>query len=110
METATKHLKKRAKKKQPWMTEETLNKIEERKKTKTQSGIKSGKYKTVAKEVRHLCRQDKKNYLNRKCQKIEEHMKENRSREMYEEINKLTKPFKPRLGTIKDEKGKTDRV
>ena len=29
-------------------------------------------------------------------------MKENKSREMYEEINNLTKSFQPRLGVIKD--------
>ncbi|GFN81370.1 endonuclease-reverse transcriptase [Plakobranchus ocellatus] len=32
-------------------------------------------------------------------------MKENRSREMYEEIKNITKTFQPRLGVIKDEKG-----
>ena len=34
-------------------------------------------------------------------------MKENKSREMYEEINNLTKSFQPRLGVIKDKYGKT---
>ena len=32
-------------------------------------------------------------------------MKENRSREMHEEIKNLTKTFQPRLGVIKDEEG-----
>ena len=36
METAEKHLSKRRVKKQPWMSESTLNKIKERKETKTQ--------------------------------------------------------------------------
>ena len=34
-------------------------------------------------------------------------MKENKSREMYEEINNLTKSFQPRLGVIKDKYEKT---
>ena len=34
-------------------------------------------------------------------------MKENKSREMYKEIESLTKTFQPRLGVIKDENGET---
>ena len=34
-------------------------------------------------------------------------MRENKSREMYEEIKSLTKTFQPRLGVIKDENGNT---
>ena len=42
-----------------------------------------------------------------KYKQIEDHMKENRSREMYKEIESLTKTFQPRLGVIKDENGET---
>ena len=48
-----------------------------------------------------------KRILGRKCKKIEEHMRENRSREMYAEIKSLTKSLHPRLGVIKDENGET---
>ena len=61
----------------------------------------------LAKEVKQLCRNDKKSFLIAKCTKIEDHMKENKSREMYEEINNLTKNFQPRRGVIKDKYGKT---
>ena len=61
--------------------------------------------------MKQLCRNDKKSFLIAKCTKIEDHMKENKSREMYEEINNLTKSFQPRLGVIKDKYGKNiDRV
>ena len=54
-----------------------------------------------------MCRKDKKNYLIGKCKQIEDHMKENRSREIYKEIESLTKTFQPLLGVIKDENGET---
>ena len=109
-ETAAKHLKKTPRKKQPWISEETLNKIEQRKQTKIKCGLNSAVYKTIAKEVKQLCKRDKKDYLIGKCEKIEQHMKSHRSREMYEEINSLTKTTQPRLGVIKDENGNTDRI
>ena len=61
----------------------------------------------IAKEVKQMCRKDKKNYLIGKCEQIEDHMKESRSREMYKEIESLTKTFQPRLGVIKDKNGET---
>ena len=54
-----------------------------------------------------MCRKDKKDYLIGKCQKIEDLQKDNRTREMYDEIKDLTKTFQPRLGVIKDENGNT---
>ena len=90
METAEKHLSKRRVKKHPWMSESTLNKIKERKETKTTNGAHSNVYRATAKEVKQKCRKDKKNYLIGKCEQIEDHMKENRSREMYKEIESIT--------------------
>ena len=107
METAGKHLRKRTNKKQKWMSEQTLNKIKERKECKKNCGTQNDAYKIFAKEVKQLCRNDKKRLLIAKCTKIEDHMKENKSREMYEETNNLTKSFPPRLGVIKDKYGKT---
>ena len=107
METAGKHLRKRTNKKQKWMSEQTLNKIKERKECKKNCGTQNDAYKIFAKEVKQLCRNDKKSFLIAKCTKIEDHMKENKRREMYEETNNLTKSFQPRLGVIKDKYGKT---
>ena len=42
-----------------------------------------------------------------KCEQIEDHMKEIRPREMYREIESITKTSQPRLGVIKDENGET---
>ena len=100
METVGKRLRKRTNKKQKWMSEQTLNKIKERKECKKNCGTQNDAFKILAKEVNQLCRNDKKSFLIAKCTKIEDHMKENKSREMYEEINNLTKSFQTRLGVI----------
>ena len=57
---AEKHLRKRHVKKQPWMSKSTLNKIKE---TKTTNGAHSNVYRAIAREVKQMCRKDKKNYL-----------------------------------------------
>ena len=77
MKAAEKHLSKRRVKKQPWMSESTLNKTKERKETKTTNGAHSNVYRAIAKEEKHMCRKDKKTYLIGNCEKIEDHMKEN---------------------------------
>ena len=108
-EEAKNHLQKKIKKLQPWITEETLNKIEERKKLKKRNNEEPEKsrYKVVHKEIKALCKRDKHDYLEAKCQKIDDCMNTNKSREMYEEIKKLTTVNKPRLNVIKDSQGKT---
>ena len=107
IETAEKHLSKKSIKKQTWINDETLNKIKERKAAKSTSGTHSYAYKAIAKEVKQMCRKDKKNFLIEKCETIEDLKSKNRSREMYNDIKSLTKTFQPRLGVIKDENGKT---
>ena len=69
-------------KKKKWMSEQTLNKIKERKECKMNCGTQNDAYKILAKELKQLCRNYKKSFLIAKCTKIEDHMKENKSREM----------------------------
>ena len=107
IETAEKHLSKKSIKNQTWISDETLNKIKERKAAKSTSGTHSYVYKAIAKEVKQMCRKDKKNFLLEKCETIEDLKSKNRNKEMYNEIKSLTKTFQPRLGVIKDENGKT---
>ena len=78
-ETAQKHLRKSERK------EETLGKVKHRKEAKRTSGAHSNNYKAIAKEAKQVCRKDKEKYLTRKCQKIKDLMKENKSREMHNE-------------------------
>ena len=56
-----------------------------------------------------MLKEDKKKYLEKKCEKIELCMRRNDSRSMFEEIKSMTQSFKPRLGVTKDETGMIDR-
>ena len=108
-EEAKKHLKKKKKKKQPWISDETLIMIEERKRLKKRKQVEPEKtlYREVNKEVKLLCKRDRKAFLEVKCKKIENLMSENKSREMYKEIKDLTSTPGSRLNAIKDAEGKT---
>ena len=104
-----KHLKKRPKKSKKWISEETLEKVQERKQLKKIKNTEEGEanYKILNKEVKRLLKRDKKQYIKDKCEKIEKLKSQNKSREMYQEIKSLTNKRSARTATIKDKNGKT---
>lgn len=108
-EEAAIHLNKQRKRKQPWISTETLEKIDYRKQLKPQKHEENGAraYKTTHKEIKRLCKRDKNSFFESKCNKIENLMKENKSREMFEEIKNLTRKQTPKLKVINDANGKT---
>ena len=62
MTAADKHQRKKKGKRQHWLSDQTLGKIEERRKLKGKSVLISRhKYKQLNKEIRSLCRADKPN-------------------------------------------------
>ena len=96
---------KRAKKKKPWMTDDILRKMEERKKFKN---IDSDKYKQLDKEIETLCRQTKEKWHVDQCEEIELLEKQHRTREMHKKVKDLTNrnSRKTASGCIKDRNGK----
>lgn len=108
-EEAEKHLRKRERKHQPWISIETLKKIAERKELKKRKNEESIRlrYNEMNKLIKKLCKWDKQKYIEAKCKKIEDCMAENRNQEMFKEIKNMTGKFQPRLGVIKDKNGKT---
>ena len=96
---------KRAKKKKPWMTDDILRKMEERKKFKN---IDSDKYKQLDKEIETLCRQTKEKWHVDQCEEIELLEKQHRTREMHKKVKDLTNrnSRKKASGCIKDRNGK----
>ena len=108
-EEAKHHLQKKIKKHQPWISDETLKKIDDRKNLKKRKHVEPEKtlYREANKEVKQLCKRDRKAFLEAKCQKIEKLKLENKSREMYREIKELTSTSGSRLNVIKDAQGKT---
>ena len=96
---------KHAMKKKPWMTDDILMKMEERKKCKN---IDSDKYKQLNKEIEKICRQTKEKWYADQCEEIELLEKQYKTREMHKKVKDLTNrnSRKTASGYIKDKNGK----
>ena len=82
---ADKHLRRKKRRRQHWISDKTLEKIEERRKLKGKSDlISKQKYKQLNKEIRSLCRADKTKYIITKCNNIRKHQLINNSRAMFQ--------------------------
>ena len=88
IEAAKDHIPKRKKKRTPWISQQTLDKIEERRRLKgKRDEVCQRRYKELSTDIKVACRQDKKNYIKDKCRKIESHHARNNSQEMFRETN-----------------------
>ena len=94
--------KKGKKTKQKWITEEILNLMDERKKAKNTPA-----YKSLHKKVQNKCREAREQWINSKCEEIEECNRNNSTKRMHEEINLLSGSRKGNSGAgcIKDKDG-----
>ena len=92
-------------KRQKWMTDEILQKMEARRKLKndeTESGQR--KYKDLKHEVQRLCRQACNAYYKEKCDEIE-HLEATHNPMMYKKIKEMTLKRKINGQSIKDKDG-----
>ena len=101
------HLRRKKWRRQHWISDQTLEKIEERRKLKGKSDlISKQKYKQLNKEIRSLCRADKTKYIITKCNNIHKNQLNNNSRAMFQEVNSITRKFQPQQRVIKDKLGR----
>ena len=93
-------LEKKAKK--IWMTEEILEKMNERKKAKNTPA-----YETKNREVQKMCKKEKDKWYNDKCEEIEKYMNLNGTKKMHNSIKELVGNSKSSTttGCIKDKQG-----
>jgi hypothetical protein len=93
LQEATKNIlpKRKMNKTKPWITEEILKLMEERKTLKNKPG-----YKILNKKIRMECRKAKELWLNKKCEDIEELQKKHKYRDMYEKVRELSGAAKSR--------------
>ena len=64
IEAAKDHIPKREKKRAPWISQQTLDKIEERRRLKgRRDEVRQRRYKELSTDIKVACRQDKKNYI-----------------------------------------------
>lgn len=99
---ATLHIRKR-KPTPPWMSEETLKIIEERRIAKA-SGNKVAA-DNIGKTVKKVIRKDKEAYYQTLCKEIEDEHVKGRPRAAYRKITQIRKKFQPLTGMLKDNKG-----
>ena len=99
--------RKRFRKKQ-WISEETLDLIDERRNMKAHGkNVNNPEYKEKSRAIRRACRKDKERYTEDKCEIIVGLCKQGRTSEMYQEIRTLIKKFTPKLNVIKHVNGET---
>ena len=65
-------------KRKSWMTNEILQRMQERKKHKG-----TEKYKEIDKEIRHMCKERKEAWWNEKCKEIEELERKHKTKTMH---------------------------
>ena len=89
--------------KQKWMTNEILDLMKVRKAAKN-----TPEYNTIDKEIQRKCSKEKEQWLNKKCEEIEQSSQTNGTKKMHEDIKIITGNTKSKnsSGCIKDKKGK----
>ena len=106
LETAKNHIPKRKKKKQHYISEDTLKLIEERREMKVKGFSQdTALYKAKSREIKRSVRKDKKQFIEDKCKEMEDHNSKHEDRQLYQKVNELTKEFRPSLKVIKDKNG-----
>lgn len=92
-----------------WLSIETLELAQERRTAKANRSRSAD----AAKHHNYLCRQVKKKaqrdherYVNQLCKEVEVSRNQNKSREVYEGIRKITGKYAPRVSCVKNKSGK----
>ncbi|GFR64852.1 endonuclease-reverse transcriptase [Elysia marginata] len=104
-ECAQKHLPRKRNHNKPWITTETLGAIATRKILKQEHGNTSSDYKEANSTVKSFIKRGKRLHQEQKLNQIETLVFSNKHKEMYSQINALTREFRPRLNVIKDKNG-----
>ena len=88
--------------KQKWMTDEILDLMDQRKKAKN-----TPEYSSLKKEVQEKCRDARENWIESKCEELEECDRNNATKRMHEEIKVITGNRRGNSGSgcIKDKDG-----
>jgi len=92
-----------------WLTEKTRQLAEERRiaRTKRDEGPVAKKHHNfLCRQVKENARQDRESYIGQLCESIENCQKQNKSREVYEGVRKLTGKHVSKVSAVKDKQGK----
>ena len=107
-EAAKNTLPKKREAKKPWITERTLNLVDEKRlaKLRRQDSEKHAEtYKKVCNAVKMSVRQDKEQWLKDRCTEIEKCTESNKSKSAYKLIRETRKKWQGRQSAIRDKNG-----
>ena len=104
-EVVTKTIPKKMKcKKAKWLSEEALQRAEERREGKS-NGEKE-RYTHLNAEFQRIAKRDKKAFFNEQCKEIEENNRISKTSGISKKTGDIKETFHARMGTKKDRKGK----
>ena len=108
MDTASKPVPKKKRSRFSWISSETLEEIEKRRKIKS-SGLNNPESRTTYKEqnavVQRMMRKDKQRAIDNQCQELEEKSVTNSTKHLYKDVNNLTRKSRPATDVVKNESG-----
>ena len=89
-----------------WIKEDTLQLVDERRHARAVSN--TNRRRELHKQVQQQLRRDKREWLNKQCQEIDEFDRLRKAKQLYKQVNSLkTNTFKARQSSINDRNGKT---
>jgi len=95
----------RNQKKNCWVSSETIDLIEQRRELKIKGLHCTPHNNQLSTQIRREIRRDKNNIITETCKRIEAFADKNQTRELFQEIKKLTGDFRLKRSAIKDENG-----
>ena len=98
--------KRRRRQNNVWISAETLELIENKRKLKAQKGIVSKEYKEINRKVQQSCRHDKETQLQEICTNLENEATKGNSKKVFEVIRVINSTFSPKIGAVKMTKKK----
>ena len=106
---AGKKLKMERVPRKPWITQTTLQLVEQKRKAKgrcSQTKEDREKYRQLCKEVKKATKENKQAWINEQCQRIDQHHSQGRMKEAHKLIRLLTTGLSSKTRRIKDKNGK----
>ena len=102
----TKLGRKKSRKTKPFISEEVMKLAQE--KSKARKDGRKDYYKRLKREVKSKIRRDRKDWLEKECAKITEHNENRKSRELFEQVRKISKTNSSRgSNCLKNKEGTT---
>ena len=96
--------KKKKSKKAKWLSEEALQIAKERREVKSKG--EKERCSQINADFQKTARRDKKAFFNEQCVKLEENNRRGKSKDLFRKTGDIKGIFCPKMGTIKDIKGR----